>query len=1829
MLHRRRRPAAQPFTKHRAVRGLRFESLEQRDMLAADFGDAIGYASASHEAVGPQLGQLRDANAQLLNALANGDASDEDGVVFGLLRAGQSATVTIYVANAPAGAKLDAGIDFNRDGDFTDADEQIIDNVAVIAGDNVIAFTVPATVVGGANFARFRLSTAGNLGPSGAALDGEVEDYLIPIADAGSGVFGGQRPIGFDNVGQIAVTDLDSDGDTDILNTNQRWRRNAHGSFGPEFWTGLTGASSSMFAPADVDGDGDMDYFGNYGGIEWYQNNGVETFTRRMIHDDASSIGIAAVDLDGDGDVDLVAAGGQSSVNWYANDGNGVFTFATIPTQSAAIRFVTVHDVDGDGDLDILAAGPGTNAVQWLENDGQQHFAARVIVPSAPNLSDVAAGDFDADGDLDVIASTAAGVVFYANDGFETFSATNLDATNWTASAIDVADFDADGDLDVAASGTNRVAWYENDGTATFARRIVTAAAGTYLGVTAADVNGDGRLDLVTTGTGTTPLAWYEQLTNFQYDYGDAPRPYRVYAQDQGPRHIAVGPQLGATRDAEPDGAHAPSGAGAEDDGIVFGAITLSESTATVTVNVQNAPAGAKLDAWIDFNGDGSWGVYGEQIANSVAVVAGDNTLMFAIPSWAVAGATYARFRLSTAGGLGPLGTALDGEVEDHPLTIVNRAPATGTFGQPQTVIPSASWSVGGEFMVTADVDGDGDTDVVVKAGSGFIWAENLGPAGFANHQVAARVGGEDIAAGDLDNDGDVDFVGLGGTGQNMLVWAENDGQQNFTVHEVPLNAGMFVSLAIADMDADGDMDIVGGGLGAGVHVLVNNGRQQFSAQLIGLLTTQSFGGQVNTSAVPVDMDGDGDLDVVAGGRGEGSANRADVAWFQNNGGMNFTMRPIERSAYLPFTNSVAEGVAAGDVDGDVDVVSASNIDWNTNYERATLVWHERTGDYTFVDHVIQMNRRYRWSTLADFDVDGDLDVVASGYGEGMTNVTPLDYFENLGGGRFAYRVLSTNLGAGWSNAAADMDGDGDLDVVGLGVTANGNVSWFENFNVVDPDYGDAPAPYASARSNGGPVHNGAGPRLGATRTSEADGAPTPNADGDAGDDGVLFSALRVGQASGALTVNVRNAPAGAKLDAWIDFNGDGSWDGPGEQILGSYAVVEGDNALTFNLPANLVAGTTFARVRLSTAGGLRTGGSALDGEVEDYAVVIAPPASATGEYHIAAYVGPAHQTIQLADVDGDGDVDYVVAAPRITWYENLGDGAFLTHTRNISNPTGALNVLPVDLDGDGDVDFAVLYSNGIGWFENDGAQKFAYRAPTTTNYSCTGVFELADVDGDGDLDALAARSNGSTQGLVLLLNDGQQRFTAPALLTTITVAASAVRAADVDGDGDVDFAVTFESSSSSGGVGWYENAGGVFTFHDVTLNTPNEPRRAGRDVVPIDFDFDGDVDLVASTYSGFLLGLEIFRNDGNQNFHREPLALLASASDGFQSQSRGGRLQVADLDADGDYDAVIGGNRNVRLYQNHGAAGFTQSVLAEFVSPTGAAVVVSDLDGDRRLEILATQGSSGSVVRLDDRPFGDYNRNGTVDQADRDLYEATLGQPAVPPGAGADGDRNGVVDEADLAIWEANQGAGMAPPVRAADFNQDEKIDGADFLIWQRTFGATSTIPGGHYVDADFSKTVDAGDLAVWKRQIGGGVAPPPNALATPASSATASTSAPATVMTVTAPTLESATTSWPPAATESSPSPSQHFAIPANAVLTPPVTKHANKKPDVHRLTRSSATHRDAAFASLAAPTALPLRHQRPAVERLTPAAASDEVNGETPVALSHELVPRSFGR
>jgi hypothetical protein len=106
-------------------------------------------------------------------------------------------------------------------------------------------------------------------------------------------------------------------------------------------------------------------------------------------------------------------------------------------------------------------------------------------------------------------------------------------------------------------------------------------------------------------------------------------------------------------------------------------------------------------------------------------------------------------------------------------------------------------------------------------------------------------------------------------------------------------------------------------------------------------------------------------------------------------------------------------------------------------------------------------------------------------------------------------------------------------------------------------------------------------------------------------------------------------ASADGFLDGWIDFNRDGDWGDAGERVFSQVALTSGANSLFLDVPQSAASGETFARFRFSSVGGLAPTGAALDGEVEDYLVVVSPG---------NVWQNPSNQF----DVNGDGRVSSV-----------------------------------------------------------------------------------------------------------------------------------------------------------------------------------------------------------------------------------------------------------------------------------------------------------------------------------------------------------------------------------------------------------------------------------------------------------------------------------------------------------------------------------------------------------------------------------------------------------
>ena len=287
---------------------------------------------------------------------------------------------------------------------------------------------------------------------------------------------------------------------------------------------------------------------------------------------------------------------------------------------------------------------------------------------------------------------------------------------------------------------------------------------------------------------------------------------------------------------------------------------------------------------------------------------------------------------------------------------------------------------------------------------------------------------------------------------------------------------------------------------------------------------------------------------------------------------------------------------------------------------------------------------------------------------------------------------------------------------------------------------------------------------------------------------------------------------------------------------------------------------------------------------------------------------------IAVGDLDGDGAVDLVSerslsGAGELHVFHNDGAGRF-TFVAELA-PAAADFVVGLalgDVDGDGDLDLLVARRfptapAQMQLFLNQGRGAFALatgRLPATTEAGQ--AVRLVDVDGDGDLDILRADLDRTR----LLINDGSGHFTDESLARMPLQPGDlplVIATGDLDGDGDVDLLL------GSTEIRVLQNNGaGVFV--DVTTAAmPPQPTGLA-DLAVRDLDGDGDLDLAAAnldftTASGAAQN-RVYRNDGSGRFTDAPI-VPAFADLGLA-------IAAVDLDRDGDVDLVAGGLAGARV---------------------------------------------------------------------------------------------------------------------------------------------------------------------------------------------------------------------------------------------------------------------------------------------------------------------------
>jgi hypothetical protein len=337
---------------------------------------------------------------------------------------------------------------------------------------------------------------------------------------------------------------------------------------------------------------------------------------------------------------------------------------------------------------------------------------------------------------------------------------------------------------------------------------------------------------------------------------------------------------------------------------------------------------------------------------------------------------------------------------------------------------------------------------------------------------------------------------------------------------------------------------------------------------------------------------------------------------------------------------------------------------------------------------------------------------------------------------------------------------------------------------------------------------------------------------------------------------------------------------------------------------------------------------------------------------------GETSASVSLGDIDGDGDLDIILAKGRHWPLHNLilrndGRGRFRTEALG-QTPDRTYSAALADLDGDGDLDIVV---------SNDQPdKKLVYRNDGKGHFSLIGTFgdpawstryiTLADLNGDNRPDILVANRSSSPANprrSFVCLNDGNAAF--PKCDPLPTQSATTIVAADLDGDGFADLLIPHRDGGQSL-VFWNDGKANFGT------PTPFGPAHSAiRAAAAADLDADRRPEVVVGDEND---GLFLFQNIGKRRF--APAARLGDSADSPYS------IAIADMDRDGRPDVVVGNMRNPgSVFYNLGELRFGE---VRWGDGKGAVygLALGDLNGDGWPDIAAARSEAPNAVWLSGR---------------------------------------------------------------------------------------------------------------------------------------------------------------------------------------------------------------------------------------------------------------------
>ncbi len=1061
-------------------------------------------------------------------------------------------------------------------------------------------------------------------------------------------------------------------------------------------------------------------------------------------------------DIDGDGNLDLVVGKNDGTLKYYQNTGttsNPAYEAKTggdNPFNGIDVGYSsspTLADIDGDGDLDLVM-GKNDGTLKYYQNTGTTSNPAYEAKTGGDNpfngidvgyFSSPTLADIDGDGDLDLVVGENYGTLkYYQNTGTTSNPAyevktgdsnpfNGIDVGNFSAPTL--ADIDGDGDLDlVVGDSDGTLKYYQNTGTTSnpaYEAKIGDdnpfngIDVGRYSAPVLADIDGDGDLDLVV-GKYDGTLKYYYNQQPSSVD-GQAPTPTATNSWTLS--DIPAGQSAFKTGD------------------VISLTLTMSE-----TLKLNNTTGSKVVIAGKDFVLD-----------KTASTTAGDKKLVF---------------KYSVQAGDSIASTDFDIDNPTSDITLNNITDVAGNAP-----------------VFTAD------RVVLTKTKLEYIEKTGLGNNPFEG--VKGYISVPTLA--DIDGDGDLDLVV--GEQNGTLKYYQNTGTTSSPAYEAktggnnPFNGidvGGYSSPTLADIDGDGDLDLVVGERNGTLKYYQNTGTTSNPAYEVKTGGSNPFNGiDVGNAASPilVDIDGDGDLDLVVG-KGSGT-----LKYYQNTGTTSNPAYEVKTGGSNPF-NSIDVGdfatptLADIDGDGDLDLVVGEFYGTLKYYQNtgttSNPAYEAKTGDSNPFNGIdVEF---YSVPTLADIDGDGDLDLVI-----GEIDGT-LKYYYNQQPSSVDGQAPTPTATNSWtlSNIPAGQSAFKAGDVISLTLTMSEtlklNNTTGSKVVIAGKDFvldktasitaGDKKLVFKYSVQ--------AGDNIAATDfdidnpTSDI----TLNNITDVAGNAPVFTADRV-------------VLAKTKLE-YIEKTGSGNNPFNGIDV-GGYSTpiladIDGDGDL------DLVMGEDYGTLKYYQNTGT-TSNPAYEAKTGDD--------NPFNGIDVGYYSTPT-----LADIDGDGDLDLVMgeAYGTLKYYQNTGTTSSPAYEAKTggNNPFNGIDVggystpTLADIDGDGDLDLVVGEQNGtLKYYQNTGTTSNpAYEAETGDSNPFNGIDvgryskpTLADIDGDGDLDLVVGERNGTLkyyQNTGTTSNPAYEAKTGddnPFNGIDVGYSSSPILV-DIDGDGDLDLVV-------------------------------------------------------------------------------------------------------------------------------------------------------------------------------------------------------------------------------------------------------------------------------------------------------------------------------------------------------------------------------------------------------------------------------------------------------